>query len=247
VAQVGGDFMGARLLTLWRVDSGLAGASVLVDLMIQTATLVVFSLVGLALLAMLGGYSELILWIALGLLVLSLAVAGFFLVHRAGGFLALERALLRLAEKPGWAMLGGIANLDRGLTAIHARREAIAVATLVHLLVWFIGALEIWIALAYMGHPVGYMEALAIESLGHAVRAAGFLVPGGIGVQEGGFVAICAVLGIPGPVALALSLVKRVPEVLLGLPGLAYWRVLEARAAQGGKVPGRLAESRIER
>jgi hypothetical protein len=35
--------------------------------------------------------------------------------------------------------------------------------------VWFIGALEIWIALAYMGYSVGYLEALAIESLGHAV------------------------------------------------------------------------------
>ncbi len=243
VAQVGGDIIGARLLTRWRVDGGLAGASVLVDLLIQTATLVVFAVVGLALLALLGGSSELIFWISLGLLILSLAVAGFFLVQRMGGFHAVERALLKLAEKPGWATLNGVANLNGGLQAIHDRQGAIAIAALVHLVVWFIGALEIWIALAYMGYPVGYREALAIESLGHAVRAAGFLIPGGLGVQEGGFVAICAVLGIPGPVAVALSLVKRVPEVVLGLPGLLYWRVLEGRAAKGARAPACLEDA----
>jgi putative membrane protein len=236
VAQVGGDLIGARLLTLWRADGGLAGASVLVDLLIQTATLVLFSCLGLVLLARLGGQHELIFWISLGLLILSCAVLGFFLTQRMGGFQAVERAFLKLAENPRWGALGGVANLHTALQAIHDRYGAIALATLLHLVVWFIGALEIWIALAYMGYPVGYTEALAVESLGHAVRAAGFLIPGGLGVQEGGFVAICAVLGIPGPMAVALSLAKRVPEIVLGLPGLLAWRVLEGRAANSAKV-----------
>jgi len=108
--------------------------------------------------------------------------------------------------------------------------------------VWFIGALEIWIALAYMGYSVGYPEALAIESLGHAVRAAGFLIPAGLGVQEGGFAAICAVLGIPAPAAIALSLVKRVPEIALGIPGLIAWRVVEGREKRGAAWPAAGAE-----
>jgi len=41
------------------------------------------------------------------------------------------------------------------------------------------------------------------------------------------------VVGIPAPSAIALSLVKRVPEVVLGLPGLLAWRVLEGRADDG--------------
>ena len=69
-----------------------------------------------------------------------------------------------------------------------------------------------------------------IESLSQAVRAAAFLVPGAFGIQEGGFIAVCAVYAIPGPAALALSLVKRVPELVLGLPYLMVWQAYEGRA-----------------
>ena len=86
-----------------------------------------------------------------------------------------------------------------------------------------------------MGHTVPYSTALVIESLGQAVRGAAFVVPGGIGVQEGGFVALCAVFGIPAPVAVALSLVKRFPEIVLGLPGLFIWQGLETRHLLGGR------------
>ena len=55
-------------------------------------------------------------------------------------------------------------------------------------------------------------------------------------MQEGGFVAVCAAFGIPAPTAVALSLVKRFPEIALGIPGLFLWQGLEGRrllAAQG--------------
>jgi hypothetical protein len=73
-------------------------------------------------------------------------------------------------------------------------------------------------------------EALAIESVGQAVCAAAFLMPGALGVQEAGFIAICAVYGIPAAEALALSLVKRVPDITLGLPSVFAWHAHEARA-----------------
>jgi len=225
VAQIGGEFIGARLLTRWGVGGGLAGASVLVDLLVQTATQLLFAIIGVLLLATLGGERQLIAWLSLGLAVMALAVTGFFATQRLGVFRLLERALT--AGNPRWGTLANLAKLDDGFKIIHARHAAVAVACGVHLIVWFIGALEIWIALAYMGYAVGYREALAIESLGQAARAAGFLVPAGLGVQEGGFAVICSVLGIPAPVAIALSLVKRVPEIALGLPGLLVWRVLE--------------------
>ncbi len=60
-----------------------------------------------------------------------------------------------------------------------------------------------------------------IEALGQAIKAAAFLVPSGLGVQEGGFVLLCGLFGIDSGTALALSLAKRVPDVVLGLP--ASW------------------------
>jgi uncharacterized membrane protein YbhN (UPF0104 family) len=70
---------------------------------------------------------------------------------------------------------------------------------------------------------------VAIESVGQAVRAAAFAMPGGLGVQDGGLVAVCALLGVPPEVALALALVKRIAELVLGVPGLLAWQALEGR------------------
>ena len=229
VAQVGGDLIGARLLSFLGVEGGLAGASILVDLLTQTATQFVFSLVGLGLVASIGGNDGLVASVAAGLGLMALAVVAFFFAQAWGGFQLIERGLLKLAENPSWKALAGARNLHDRILAIHDDYGRMAWAFFIHLVIWFVGALEVWVALHAMGHPIGFNEAIVIESLGHAVRAAGFLVPGAIGVQEGGFIALCAIYGIPGPVALALSLVKRLPEIVLGLPGLALWHRYERR------------------
>ena len=78
-----------------------------------------------------------------------------------------------------------------------------------------------------------------IEALSQAIKAAAFLVPSGLGVQEGGFVLVCGLFGIDSGTALALSLAKRVPDVVLGLPALIVWQNLEARRAALGPAAGR--------
>ena len=229
VAQVGGEFIGARLLTFWGVPGGTAGASVVVDLFLQTLSQFIFTLVGLACLIKAGGDTVIVRWVAVGLAVLGPALIGFFLAQRFGGFWLLEQAMLRLASNARWAALGGVASLNRRLQQIYGSRGRLLAAFLVHLVIWFFGVLEIWTALHFMGHPVDYRSALIIESLGQAVRGAAFVIPGAIGVQEGGFVALCAVFGISAPTAIALSLIKRLPEIVLGLPGLFVWQGLEGR------------------
>lgn len=78
-----------------------------------------------------------------------------------------------------------------------------------------------------MGMPVNAAEALILESLTQALRAAAFPVPSGLGIQEGGFIALAGFFGIPPEAALALSFVKRVPDLAIGLPGLLAWYWLE--------------------
>ena len=229
VAQIGGELVGARLLTFAGVEGGLAGASVLVDVLTQASTQFVFALVGFALLVHAGGDASLVRWIGIGLAVMGPALGAFFLVQRFGGFKLIERALMRLAADPKWASLGKVANLNQRIQEIYRRRRRLLTAFAIHLAVWFVGVFEIHIALAYMGFPVSYAQALIIESLGHAVRGAAFAVPGALGVQEGGFILLCALFGIPAPAALALSLVKRLPELVFGIPGLFAWQALEGR------------------
>jgi hypothetical protein len=57
------------------------------------------------------------------------------------------------------------------------------------------------------------------------VRAGAFAVPGALGVQEGGYVMLGRVVGIGPEIALALSLAKRVRELVLGIPGLIAWQL----------------------
>jgi len=100
----------------------------------------------------------------------------------------------------------------------------LAIASAWRLFSWLLGTGEIWLLMYFLGLPVSLTEALLLESLGQAIRAAGFMVPASLGIQEGGFLLLGAVLGIPPHTALALSLGKRIRELLLGLPGLMTWQ-----------------------
>jgi putative membrane protein len=230
VAQVGGEVAGARLMTFFGIAAGLAGATVLVDVFMQVVSLFLFVIVGVGTLATYGADDALVASMMTGISIMGVALAGFFVAQRFGGAKLVDRFLMALAEKFGWSSLNNLASLHDNLVRIYADVPRFVVAMLVHLAFWFLGALEVVVALNLMGYPVSYVDAVVIESLGQAVRAAGFLVPGALGVQEAGFIAVCAVFGIPAPEALALSLVKRVPEIVLGPPFLFAWHAHEAKA-----------------
>jgi len=88
---------------------------------------------------------------------------------------------------------------------------------------------------------VSVAEAAVIESLTHAVRGAAFAIPGALGAQEGGLLVLCAIFGIPPDRALAVSLLKRVADVVIGVPGLIGWQVLE-----GARLKARYARADAE-
>jgi putative membrane protein len=131
-----------------------------------------------------------------------------------------------------WASLasGGDA-IDASVSVLYRQRRTIAAASVWHLLSWLAGTGEVWLALYFLGQPVGVAEAVMLESLGQAVRAGAFAVPGALGVQEGGYVMLGRVVGIAPETALALSLAKRVRELVLGIPGLIAWQLEVATAA----------------
>lgn len=229
VAQIGGDFIGARLVTSRRCEPALAWASVIADIAVQAGTQFVFATVGLGLLLFLVGDNELARYLGGGLVLAALGIGGFFLLQRRGGSKLLMTLGRKLAGGREWGGLAAVEKFYARLGDIYGRPAGVGGSVLVHLGVWFFGALEVWIALHYMGHPVTVTEAIVIESLGQAVRGAAFAVPGAIGVQEGGFIALCALFGIPAGPALALSLLKRVADLAIGLPGLLAWQWMEGR------------------
>jgi putative membrane protein len=227
VASVGGDVLGTRLLIRRGVDGGLSAASVIFDLLTQTATQAVFTAIGVVLLFSAGGVADLTLAAAIGAAFMAPAVAGVWLAPRLLSMPWIDRLAEKVEAQTGWPSTVGLPSLRAGLDAVLRNRSGLFHALAIHMGTWFVGALEIHFALQFLGDHRSFATAIAIESLGHAVKAAGFLVPGAWGVQEGGFIALCAAFGIGSPNAVALSLIKRVPDLLCGAPGLLLWRRME--------------------
>jgi len=225
VLQIGGSLARTSFLRRRGVPGGLAGASVVVDVTLVVVSQVAFSLVGVAALVALTGGGRIGLVASLGALLLAALGAGFWIAQGRGLFGAGGRALERFLEREEGPSLGLRAEeIDRSVAELHRDRSALAGSFGWHLASWIAGVGEVWLALRFLGTPVGMSAALLLESLGQAVRAAAFAVPGALGVQEGGFVVLGGALGIPPDTCLALSLAKRAREVLLGLPGLVAWR-----------------------
>lgn len=229
LAQIGGDVIGARLMTFWKIPGPLAAATVIVDVLTQAGTQFLFALVGFALVIAHGVGGTFIHDLAWALSAAAFALVGFYLAQRHWGEKLVNAVLKRLARGREWQINGTFETLFRELRAVHRRRLSLAAAVVCHLGVWFIGALEVWVTLRTMGYAVSYADAVAIESLAQAARGAAFVVPGAVGVQEGGLIVLCAVFGIPANAALALSLIKRAADLAVGVPGLIGWHTLETR------------------
>jgi putative membrane protein len=230
VALVGGDIIGARLVTRLGVLGGsLALASVLIDIFVQVACLLIFVLAGLGVLVARADSNQFTAPVAITLAIATPAVAGFFLALNFGAFEPVMRRLVEFGERRQWAVFSHVAGLGESLQRIWRNHWGLSASFLVHLAVLFVNATEVWIALAFMGYPVTYAAAVAIESLGQASRAVAFPLPGGLGVQDGTLIAACVVFGVPADAALGLALVKRIPDLVLGVPSLMIWQAMEGR------------------
>jgi putative membrane protein len=227
LAQIGGDFIGARCLALRGVRGTLAAASVIVDIVMQAASQLIFALMGLVLLISIGGNDRVVWPIAIGLALAVLALGSFFFLQGERGRRLTNLILHAVAGDREWLAFGAIEELFSRLKAFYAYRRGIIQSVFCHLGGWFVGALEVWIVLKFMGYQIDFGDAVLIESLMHAVRGAAFAVPGALGAQEGGLIVLCAIFGVPPEAALALSLVKRLPDFVLGVPGLLAWQVME--------------------
>jgi putative membrane protein len=224
--QIGGPLVMVRHL----VQSGTrlrdAAAVITVSTTMQALAQIAFALLGLALF---GAYAagaavtDSTGHVLTATAALVLVVGTFYFAQRRGLFGRLSRIFAKLLGRRDWS--GFTAHADAVDAAVHAlyRRSGKVAATFsLSLVGWIFGTGEVWLAMRLLGHPVGWLDALLLESLGQAVRGAAFAIPGALGAQEGGYLLLAPFVGLPPDAALGLSLAKRARELLLGLPGLIY-------------------------
>jgi len=197
----------------------------------EVLTQVLFTLAGLALLLGLIGSSSVSGTVLASAALALLGVLAFIAAQWFGLAGLLQRGIMALSARFGWAPLGEVVGLDDSIRALYRAPGPMIRACAYHSASWLLGGVEVCLALHLLGTTVGFAEGMVIESLGQALKAAGFAVPGAIGVAEGGYVVVCHLFGIGPETAIALGLIKRLREVVLGLPALLAWQWMERRPA----------------
>jgi putative membrane protein len=228
VASVGGGIAGVRLLRWRGLAAAPVSATVIIEIVLTLIVSYAFTAVGLLLLIDLrasgGEYHRLVLAF---LISLPVPAATLLLLRYGSVFKRLQKVLAPLVGTN--ALSGGAASLDLELRECLNRWRVITVAGALQFAALMAGSFEIWFALRLFGHPVNVATALILESMTQAMRHLAFVVPAGLGVQEATLVLFGHALGISSELALAVSMAKRVREVLCGLPALISWQWMEGR------------------
>ena len=225
-AAVGGEPVKAQLLRAWGVSATDSLASIVIAKTALTVTQSLFVVLGIAgLFVHLGRPGLGVAWVAF----LLLATVGFartlVYMQRRGPVATVWRWLRRVIPRARF-----LARLERSVEAIDERlaefytleRGAFWRAGTWHMAGWLGGVVEVWLIMYLIGAPIGWVEALIIEALSQPIRAAAVIIPGGLGTQEVGGVALCLFLGMSAPEAATLWLLKRGRELVFDGAGLIY-------------------------
>jgi putative membrane protein len=225
-AAVGGEPVKAHLLRAWGVPASDSLASIVIAKTALTVSQSLFVVLGVAALCERSGRR----WLGVGLVaLLLLATAGF-----TWGLVRLQR---RRPVTTVWGWARRLAPRSRLLArfepSAHAIDERLAEfyrlergafwhASIWHFAGWLLGVTEVALIMYLIGAPVSWLDALIIEALSQPIRAAAVVIPGGLGTQEWGGVALCGLLGMPEAEAATLWLLKRGRELVFDGLGLVY-------------------------
>lgn len=222
VAQVGGEIARGRIIARWAaLPVSIAVATIIVDMTLNLAGQFALALVGAWHVWRTGERAPLELAVAC-----LAALVPLILLAIAQTPAVLNRAHRGFARLTGNAPAGG-SVLAAGVRAVYGRGAGLSSAACFHLAAAFSRVVEGWIVLRLMGSAIGAGDAIMIEGLSAALRTAAFLLPAGLGVQEGALLVLCGWIGVPPSQALALALIKRAREIAVGGGGLLVWLGLE--------------------
>jgi putative membrane protein len=231
-SPVGGMVAAARLLILKGMPGAYAGASVAGDATTEAMAQVVFLAFGLG-----WGVSQFrhlsggdVMTEAM-LAVLLLAVPGIALLiflQKKGAAFA-ERMAARFFPQNAEGV-----SFHAAIEEMYDSKGRLAASSAFHLLAWIGAGVGTWISFRLVGGDIPFLNAIALEALLCTLRSIAAPVPAAIGVQEWGYAVLAPLFGLPAEMGVAVSLLKRAREIVLGMPALLYWQGVEGRAAFRG-------------
>ena len=226
LSQIGGYLLGARAIVFAGVSGTVAAASTIVDVTLEFLAQIIFTAFAVVWLVHLTPDAWIEIPVAIGLAFATILAAGAVLAQRYG-FGLFDRFAGTIGR--GWAerTAAGAGTLHAAIAGIYERRAGLCTSFGLHLVCWIGATPEAWLALKFAGSPLDFGPVLVIEGLLYAIRSVAFAVPNAIGVQEGAYILLGESFGLTPEMALALSLLKRARDLVIGLPAFAAWQLLE--------------------
>ena len=229
-SQLGGIVIGARAVILRGVSPPLAFASTITDVTTELMAQIVFILIGIGLaitqLRTSAATAPYVDGLILGTLLLVPGIAAFVILQQRGSALA-ERVAGRFLP----AALKHTAAFGEQMRQMYDSPGRLALSSTIHLLSWIAAAGLIWLSVRLIGFHLDFFSCIAIEALLAALRSATVFIPAAIGVQEAGYAALMPLFGLGPEVGLAVSLLKRARDIVIGVPVLLAWQFFEGRRA----------------
>ncbi|PMS37419.1 putative membrane protein [Trinickia symbiotica] len=232
VARIGGEIVTFRMMRQWGMRPAAAMASLIVDIQLTLISQVIFAIAGIGYLLghTVSGSVELAANFAWGLALLTPVLVLFSVVQHARPFQRLTHFFNHVTSGKLATLVGESARIDQSIKRIWRQPGIVTRYLFVwQSLQWLATALEIWLALYFLGAKVSFLKAVALESLVQALSSAAFFVPGALGIQEGGFLLIGSALGLDAQTSLALAGARRIRDLIIFLPGLFAWQYAEWR------------------
>lgn len=231
-SPVGGMVAATRLMILKGMNGAYASASVAADATTEAMAQMVFLGFGVFIavthLGGITGSGPLLQLLVVTLLLAIPGIAGLIMVQKRGADFA-ERLALRFFPQA-----------KEGVSFRHAIHELydspgrLAASAFWHLVAWIGTGAGTWMAFQLVDADISFLDALALEALLCTLRSLVAFVPAAVGVQEGGYAALAQLFGLPAETGVAVSLLKRAREIVLGVPALLYWQAIEGRTALRG-------------
>jgi len=217
-ASMGGEPVKAWLLkSNWNIPLRDSGASLVIAKTTSMFSLVVFTAVGVL---MLFEHSQLNsghrVVAASGLFFLVLAVVIFFLIQRLKLSTFLGRRLEKMSFGPKLTMIArATEDIDRQFASFYSQhRNRLCWSLMFAMSNWILGAVEVYLIMDFIGHPVSFGEAWMVECMVQLVRTVTFFIPAGLGTQEGAFlIAVDTLIGAPSA-GIATALVRRFRDII---------------------------------
>jgi putative membrane protein len=230
ITQLGGVALAARAFVLAGLGVSEAAAAVIADLTAETFAQGLYVLLGvIASLSVLKQSQILSPYIGAmlgGALFLSFGAIGFAIFQLAGSHWA-----ERMSERLFPAQKGSLQLFRATIHAIYRRRARMALSILLQLAGWIASGLWLWATLQAMDLPTGLWTAIALQALVEGLRSATVFIPASVGIQEAGYAVLAPVFGLPPEIGLAVSLLRRARDLVVAVPVLLLWQLIETRRA----------------